>query len=277
MVCYEDFKRVFHSTDDELESHGGATFEPIQPKNIPELVDQQKPGEKEELVTVTDVHFADYKVKMKPILGFNQVWNSQDTQSQAQVSLWAPAPQSSIMTNNKLRLNLGMYASKGFSNPLKKNSGRYQLIEITDNATIRLRRAKVLASVVATVCPNPVKYKQVWHFARGNKSLYAWKPIPPDGYISLGMMCTTTDQPPDLKSVRCVPASWCSPTKVPPSKIWDDTGAGGGKPGSIWTINSMDMVAVVPGHDPPTETYYDLTSNRFFLDFAQLPKTPKSI
>jgi hypothetical protein len=170
-------------------------------------------------------------------------------------------------------LSLGQYASKGFSNPLKsKSGGRYQLVEITDNATIRLKRAKVLASIVATACPNPTKFKQVWHFARGNKSLYAWKPIPPEGFIALGMMCTTVDVPPDLKSMRCVPASWCCPAKSAPYKVWDDTGAGGGKPGSMWTINSMDMLAVVAGHEPPTETFYDLNSNRFFLDNTQLPK-----
>lgn len=166
-----------------------------------------------------------------------------------------------------------MYAGKGFTNPLKtRAAGRFQLIEVTDNATIRLKRARVLASVIATACPNPTKFKQVWHFARGNKSLYAWKPIPPEGFVALGMWCTTVDTPPDVKVMRCVPASWCSPTKTAPYKVWDDTGAGGGKPGSIWTINSMDMLTVVTGHDPPTETFFDLNSARFFLDGAQLPK-----
>lgn len=68
LVCYEDFKRVFGTTEDELESHGGATFEPIAPKNIPELVDQLKPEEKEEVVSITDVHFQDYKVKVSFVL-----------------------------------------------------------------------------------------------------------------------------------------------------------------------------------------------------------------
>ncbi len=177
----------------------------------------------------------------------------------------------------QVRLCLGQYASKGFSNPLKTavkstTGTRYQIVEVTDNATIRLKRARVLASVVATACPNPTKFKQVWHFARGAKSLYAWRPIPPEGFIALGMLCTTTDATPDVKSMRCVPASWCTPSKSPPYKVWDDTGAGGGKPGSIWTINSMDMLAVVPGHEPPTETFFDLNSNRFFLDNTQLPK-----
>lgn len=66
--------------------------------------------------------------------------------------------------------------------------------------------------------------------------------------------------------MRCVPLKWCVPTKIVPTKIWDDTGAGGGKPGSMWTINSLDMVAVVAGHDPPTDQYFELSQNRFFME-----------
>lgn len=155
-------------------------------------------------------------------------------------------------------------------NPLKTSSkGRYQLIELTDNAAIRLKRAKVISSVVANLCPYPVKFKQIWHFARGSKSLYAWKPQPPENFVALGMMCTVTDSPPDPKSMRCIPLSWCTPSKAKPVKIWDDTGAGGGKPASMWICNSMGMVSIVPGHEPPNEVFYDLASARFFLDGFQ--------
>ncbi len=64
-----------------------------------------------------------------------------------------------------------------------------------------------------------VKFKQVWHFARGARSLYAWKAVPPEGYIAMGMLCTTTDEAPDVMAMRCVPLKWCSPTKVPPTKV----------------------------------------------------------
>jgi hypothetical protein len=78
------------------------------------------------------------------------------------------------------------------------------------------------------------------------------------------------DEPPDVTCMRCVPAAWCVPTSVTPTKVWDDTGAGGGKPGSIWTVNSLDMVAVVAGHEAPKEIFYDLKNNRFFVDqYAQ--------
>lgn len=76
----------------------------------------------------------------------------------------------------------------------------------------------------------------------------------------------TADEPPDVTCMRCVPAAWCVPSSITPTKIWDDTGAGGGKPGSIWTVNALDMVAVVAGHEAPKEIFYDMKNNRFFVD-----------
>lgn len=101
VVAFEDFKRVFQSSEDEMESHGDANFEPVPPKNMPELVDLQK-GATEELVSVTDVFFQDFKIKVKPIVSFSAVWNSQDTQSASQCALWVPTAQSSMMTGNKV-------------------------------------------------------------------------------------------------------------------------------------------------------------------------------
>ena len=48
--------------------------------------------------------------------------------------------------------------------------------------------------------------------------------------------------------------------------MWDDSGAGGGKPGSIWTVNSLDMVAIVPGHDAPKEIFYEFKKKDFSLE-----------
>ncbi len=71
--------------------------------------------------------------------------------------------------------------------------------------------------------------------------------------------------------MRCVPVKWCVPSSIQPIKLWDDTGAAGGRPGSIWVVNSLDMIFITAGHDTPKETIYDLASNRFFIDSSQLP------
>lgn len=43
-----------------------------------------------------------FKIKCQPIKDFTQVWNSQDTQSQSQVSLWYPSLSVSMMSTNKV-------------------------------------------------------------------------------------------------------------------------------------------------------------------------------
>lgn len=57
---------------------------------------------------------------------------------------------------SQARICLGYYASKGFSNPLKqRGAGRFQNIEVTDYATLRRKRSKVLSAVLAMACPHP--------------------------------------------------------------------------------------------------------------------------
>ena len=193
----------------------------------------------------------------------------------------------------KVLLCLGHYASQGFRDPLRsKDSKRLLTVELIDYATLRRNRRKVISSVMSFAFPHPTKYRLVWQFARGGNSLFAWKAQPPEGFLALGMLCTTSGivylkcilnykkthevnftlkcclflvNPPDLKAMRCVPSSWCVPTSVPPRKIWDDTGSGGGKAASIWAINSMDMICVVTGHDAPNEAFFDLNLKSFSL------------
>ena len=53
--------------------------------------------------------------------------------------------------------------------------------------------------------------------------------------------------------VRCLPRRWVVPSKYEPKLIWEDSGAGG-KKGSMWLINSMELMAVTEGHLPAQGT-----------------------
>lgn len=87
---------------------------------------------------------------------------------------------------------LGFYACEGFHNPIKTKDRVCDYIEFTDCATIRMKRSRVLNNVAATLLPHPLRFKQVWHLARGSKSLYAWKAVPPEGFVALGMVCSVS-------------------------------------------------------------------------------------
>lgn len=127
-------------------------------------------------------------------------------------------------------------------------------------------------AVISKYFPNPLRYKQMWHLARGVKPLYAWKPIPPDGFIALGVVCTTSEVPPSIDAVHCVPSRWCMVTKFNPVKIWDDSGAGGGRPGSIWIINPHGLITLVPGHDAPKDCFHELLHSSFPLEELGIPE-----
>jgi len=273
LVTYADFKRVFQGSEDELESRGiggegggGGNFELVPPKPIPELTEITK-AVVQEVIAVTDDILQSFKIKSKRVAGLLPEWNSQDTQSSEHVSIWSPSLQQSMLTSTKFSVCLGHYASRGFNNPWGRGGDKekYETLHANDHATLRMNRSIVLKSVLEFSFQNPVRFKQIWHLSRGIKSMYAWKAVPPEGFAALGMVVTKKDEPPETSSMRCVPIAWVTPSITLPLKIWDDTGSLGGKPGSIWTINSLGLIAVVPGHEPPTEQFFDINAAKFDL------------
>jgi hypothetical protein len=47
--------------------------------------------------------------------------------------------------------------------------------------------------------------------------------------------------------------------QLPPVKLWQDSGAmSGGRPGSMWAIGNLQLLAVVEGHEPPKGPFWEL-------------------
>src|SRR5688500_6281110 len=98
------------------------------------------------------------------------------------------------------------------------------------------------------------------------------KPIPPSiDHVAMGMVGTTTPEEPPPELVRCVPKAWVIPSKFEPRMIWDDSGAGG-KKGSIWAINSLQLMGVNASHEKPKEPAFEFWSKRFMA--IEAPRTP---
>ena len=74
--------------------------------------------------------------------------------------------------------------------------------------------------------------------------------VPPPGFAALGMVLTAGNAPPPLTALRCVPAAWtCRPTQ-PPKLVWENGGSGG-RPASVWVVNSLGTAHVTVGFDAP--------------------------
>jgi len=66
-----------------------------------------------------------------------------------------------------------------------------------------------------------------------------------------------------------VPLRWCNATPTTPKLLWDDAGTGG-KRGSLWAANSLGLMAVGRGTEPPRvhiDTYKIFESEVDFFHF----------
>ena len=94
---------------------------------------------------------------------------------------------------------MGHYASDNVSHP---RGQKCQVIEMADCQTLRMRRGRALEAAMNTIMPHPLRFKHVWHLAREKKVLYAWRPVPPEGYVALGTIFTSSGEH-SLQSYAC--------------------------------------------------------------------------
>merc|ERR1711964_340227 len=134
---------------------------------------------------------------------------------------------------NRMRVCLGHYAVAKFGQPSRGYSR--MTLEVTDKGASGILSSSHMDAVIDRIMPHPLRFRQVWNQQRGKQKLFAWKPVPPShDFIALGMVATTTEDPPGRTVMRCVPRRWCCAAKKAPEFVWDDQGTGG-RAGSIWT------------------------------------------
>ena len=96
---------------------------------------------------------------------------------------------------------------------------------------------------------------------------------PSKEFRSVGMICTTTENPPPVSAdcMRCVHRSLVREEPIDPVKVWDDVGSTtGGRPGCLWTYNNMKMLLAKAGgsSEPPTGTTLIFKEKRFMMGDA---------
>jgi hypothetical protein len=256
----------------------------VPPKRIAELHLAGKPnaggadgaGEKPMDVVMKDIK--GIKVKTQVQASFAAIWDSRAIGTRTNVSVWHPGEHTSLLQRNRDRVCLGHYAVAGLKDPSKDKALKNGVIsvEVTDTAVTRFGSVGAssphLQAVIDRLLPFPVRFKQVWNTLgkRTESHMYAWQAVPPSAdFVCLGMVATSDEDQPELRSVRCVPLRWCKPASFEPKLLWDDAGTGG-KRGSIWLVNAMGMMAVARGTDAPKDQFFELKEERFFLDSEDL-------
>lgn len=100
----------------------------------------------------------------------------------------------------------------------------------------------------------PIGYKKVW-CDRGSGAYMDgcfWEPIPPAGYVAMGMVVTSGFEPP-LSEVVCIKKEYVLKAKVG-SLVWNDKGTGSYTDFGSWRIQEV-IGGISPG------TFFGITSH----------------
>ncbi|PYY70403.1 hypothetical protein CRX42_11540 [Pseudomonas jessenii] len=83
----------------------------------------------------------------------------------------------------------------------------------------------------------PDDFEQVWKDSGSGSTVDGaiWRPIPPDGYVALGLVCSNGHAKPSLNAVRCVRSDLVVASSVGDT-IWSDRGSGAKQNFSAWSL-----------------------------------------
>eukprot|EP00475_Leptophrys_vorax_P033773 TRINITY_DN5365_c0_g1_i1.p1 TRINITY_DN5365_c0_g1~~TRINITY_DN5365_c0_g1_i1.p1 ORF type:complete len:729 (-),score=163.84 TRINITY_DN5365_c0_g1_i1:71-2257(-) len=285
-IRYNDFAKCFGDPekDDTLgfleaasEVYGGkgnVVQRPvIELKAIKELYEVKVLEERKVVKEIDAEILTKMKVKCKQVEHWAFVWDTTATKARKPISVWAPDLETfqkkQNLRRNKVRTCIGHYTitkvAKRSGNKRKPPSGLTGLtVDMTDRNTNRLFKSNNLSEAhVNHLMPHPLKYKKVWSKLGGEVPLHVWRAVPPDNFVAIGMIATQVDDPPPITAMRCVPRRWVKQVTDPPELVWEDSGTGG-KRGSFWAVNSLRLLWVTEGHDPPEGPFYDIVANKLY-------------
>lgn len=152
-------------------------------------------------------------------LGLTKMWNDAGDGLAQTVTFWAPNAREGWYT-------LGHYATS--SN------------DIPDNSVLEMIQPVKDESVAA-----PVDFELVWNNKVAGVHTHAsiWRPIPPPGYVALGLVTKLGESQPSRDSVRCVREDLVTDAKLGSRIWWSDKGEALDHFG-CWPIKAQDDLGV---------------------------------
>ena len=192
-----------------------------------------------------------FRLALKQHGAFERTWMSEGSGCRRPASFWNAKIETSSFARNRDRVSLGSYAVPAYHDPTRAVGQPANALEIADNKAWSMTGSVHMAGVIDALFPHPVRFRQVWGQEWKHTCAYAWAAVSPPGFSALGMVLTSSSAPPPLTAMRCVPTRWTKSPSSQPRLVWDN-GGGGGRPASIWIVNSLGTAHVTVGFDAPT-------------------------
>lgn len=150
---------------------------------------------------------------------FLPLWNDKGSGARKSISLWRPSTSSDALSPF---FSLGDIATDSYH-----NINQSKIVAVVSDAN----------KVDGTALRPPLDYELVWKDtgsgARTNFSI--WRPLPPEGYVAMGLVCGVGYDKPSRNAMRCVRADLVSPANVD-ELLWSDKGSRALTDFSAWTI-----------------------------------------
>lgn len=113
---------------------------------------------------------------------------------------------------------------------------------------------------------SPIDYKLIWSSEEG---ISIWKPVPPDGYIALGVVCNNSLNKPLKNKIACVAIEYTEEIEVG-QIIWKSEGLDPNKKISFWSSPDLNYFIATDSFNKPSEfinpVYNINTSDKDYMD-----------
>jgi hypothetical protein len=155
---------------------------------------------------------------------FDLLWSAKDSGADNAATFWRP---------NTTADALNSFSSLGD-------------VIVSDYRTINNRKFVAVVSeadsVNGTALRAPVDFNLVWKNSgkKVRSECSVWKPVPPEGYVAMGMVCCIGYDKPTLNAIRCVRADLVVDAYIG-NPIWSDKGSGSRMDFSAWDIHTPDV------------------------------------
>ncbi|TFY89757.1 DUF946 domain-containing protein [Pseudomonas kairouanensis] len=187
---------------------------------------------------------------------FLPLWNDKGSGAHQAVSIWRPSTSSDALGQF---FPLGDTATDSY-----RNINRRKIVAVVSDAN----------KTDGTALRSPDDYELVWNDADSgaHTDFSVWRPLAPEGYVAMGLVCGVGHEKPSRNAVRCVRADLVTTSAQPGELIWSDKGSGSTQDFSAWSVTPFGAAAgeihLAPGTFIGEARYTRPTSPTYALRLA---------